>query len=138
MIPWRAAKRQLILLVFAAVLLLCYFGDMLTRSREAPLSSTLSLRPSKDPNHVDEPQLELVVAATKNENIAWLDSNLRGWLKTVYIVDDTEARPTVPTNKGREAMVYLTYVTPRLAASLMKAHNPPPPLKRAAARTYIR
>lgn len=110
------------MLAFAAILLLCYFGDILTKIREALLAQTLSFTPSKDLNHFDEPQLELVVAATKNENIAWLDSNLRGWLKTVYIVDNTEARPTVPTNKGREAMVYLTCATPRLAASLIKAH----------------
>ena len=117
MLPSRAAKRQLILIAVAAILLLCYFGDVLKKVRVAPLSDRSPFRASKDPSHFDEPELELVVAATRNEDINWLDSSLRGWLKTVYVVDDAEASRTVPENKGREAMVYLTCVFPHSAAS---------------------
>ena len=35
---------------------------------------------------------------------------LPGWSRSVYVVDDPSAKLTVPKNKGREAMVYLTYV----------------------------
>lgn len=82
MLPGRAAKRQLILLALAAILLLCYFCDVLTMVRVASLSDRSPFRTSKDPGHFDEPELELVVAATRNEDIIWLDSNMRGWLKT--------------------------------------------------------
>lgn len=79
MLPGRAAKRQLILLALAAILLLCYFRDVLTMVRVA--SDRSPFRTSKDPGHFDEPELELVVAATRNEDIIWLDSSMRGWLK---------------------------------------------------------
>ncbi|OJD11075.1 hypothetical protein AJ78_08075 [Emergomyces pasteurianus Ep9510] len=53
---------------------------------------------------------EIVVASMSTDNTSWLNENLPEWKKKVYVVDDPKARLTVPKNKGREAMVYLTYI----------------------------
>lgn len=52
---------------------------------------------------------ELVVASLKVDDVAWLYDNITEWTKNVYVVDDPSANLTVPVNKGRESMVYLTY-----------------------------
>lgn len=51
----------------------------------------------------------LVVARLKQEDTSWLEQYFPHWRKSIYTVDDPEAPLTVPTNKGRESMVYLTY-----------------------------
>ncbi|PMB65636.1 hypothetical protein BM221_008997 [Beauveria bassiana] len=53
---------------------------------------------------------KLAALLLRDEDIVWLGSNLRGWLKTIYIIDDTETSSPVPRNKDREAMVYLAIV----------------------------
>ena len=53
--------------------------------------------------------IDLVVASTRADNTSWLYQFLAGWPKSVYIVDDGTAGLSVPQNKGREAMPYLTY-----------------------------
>lgn len=53
----------------------------------------------------------LVVASQTKDNTTWLREGFTGWRKEIYVVDDATARLTVPVNKGREAMVYLTYVS---------------------------
>ncbi|KAK3185822.1 hypothetical protein K4F52_005478 [Lecanicillium sp. MT-2017a] len=57
--------------------------------------------------------VEMVVASLRSENITWLDDYLLGWKKNIYIVDDDDAELKVPQNKGREAMVFLTYIIDR-------------------------
>lgn len=52
----------------------------------------------------------LVVASTSADNTTWFHEDLPEWEKAIYVVDDPNAPLTVPTNKGRESMVYLTYV----------------------------
>lgn len=58
----------------------------------------------------DQPTYEaaLVVASRKHENTRWLQGHFDAWLKFIYVTDDPRAELTVPVNKGREAMVYLT------------------------------
>ncbi|OAX83515.1 hypothetical protein ACJ72_02130 [Emergomyces africanus] len=53
---------------------------------------------------------ELVVASMSTADTSWLIENLPEWKLNIYVVDDPDARLTVPKNKGREAMVYLTYI----------------------------
>ena len=53
---------------------------------------------------------ELVVASLKGDDTAWLKEFLPDWRANVYVVDDPEANLTVSRNKGRESMVYLTWV----------------------------
>ena len=53
----------------------------------------------------------LVVASRVKDNTAWLQGKFPAWKKSIYVVDDPKASLTVPVNKGREAMVYLTCVS---------------------------
>lgn len=58
----------------------------------------------------------LVVSSMKKDDTRWIEQNIGGWDIHRYITDDATARYTVPKNKGREAMVYLTWVdTDRLS-----------------------
>lgn len=52
----------------------------------------------------------VVVASQSSENATWLEAHFPEWEKYIYHVDDPKAELTVPKNKGRESMVYLTYV----------------------------
>lgn len=52
----------------------------------------------------------LVIASQKNDNTTWLQHQFQAWRKSVYVVDDKKADLNVPQNKGRESMVYLSYV----------------------------
>lgn len=52
--------------------------------------------------------VEMVVASLKTENITWLNNYLLDWKKNIYTVDDHNSELSVPQNKGREAMVFLT------------------------------
>ena len=53
---------------------------------------------------------ELVVAKRAQEDTTWIDTYLPDWHSNIYVVDDPKAKLRVPTNKGREAMVFLTCV----------------------------
>jgi hypothetical protein len=53
----------------------------------------------------------VVVASQASENATWLTEHFPKWEHNIYRVDDTSAPLTVPKNKGRESMVYLTCVT---------------------------
>lgn len=53
---------------------------------------------------------DLVVASMRGDNTSWLTDSLPDWHKSIYVVDDQTAELTVPVNKGRESMVYLTYI----------------------------
>ena len=55
----------------------------------------------------------VVVASQSSENATWLEEYFPEWEKNIYRVDDANAPLTVPKNKGRESMVYLTYVLGR-------------------------
>ncbi|RYP72215.1 hypothetical protein DL771_004345 [Monosporascus sp. 5C6A] len=54
--------------------------------------------------------VELVVASTKKEDTSWIQKYLPDWYTHIYVADDPDASLTVPKNKGREAMVYLTHI----------------------------
>ncbi|MCJ1351921.1 MAG: hypothetical protein MMC33_001905 [Icmadophila ericetorum] len=64
-----------------------------------------------------EEEAVLVVASLKKDETSWLDivTSKRNWGKRIYIVDAKRNSERinslrVPINKGREAMVYLTYI----------------------------
>jgi len=50
----------------------------------------------------------VVVASQASEDATWLDEYFPQWEKYIYRVDTPNAKLTVPMNKGRESMVYLT------------------------------
>lgn len=56
------------------------------------------------------PSVELVVASLSTENTSWIAEQLPDWDARIYHVDDASAALTVPLNKGKEAMVYLTWI----------------------------
>ena len=56
------------------------------------------------------PHPELVIASMTRENTDWVSRLLPDWSAKIYVVDDPTSPLTVPVNKGREAMVYLTYL----------------------------
>jgi hypothetical protein len=67
------------------------------------------------PNFDDpERRTAVVVASQASENATWLEEYFPSWEKNIYRVDDADAPLTVPKNKGRESMVYLTYVSAQL------------------------
>lgn len=67
----------------------------------------------KDIHHHDDVKHQevdkaIVVASMKHENTSWWHEELPEWHKYIYVVDDPTAELTVPRNKGRESMVYLS------------------------------
>ncbi|KAF2087460.1 hypothetical protein K490DRAFT_73836 [Saccharata proteae CBS 121410] len=70
-------------------------------SREQQLSQT-------EPSRANDKAF--VVASQKGDDTDWLFEHFPGWSKYIYNVDDPTAALTVPKNKGRESMVYLTYI----------------------------
>ena len=52
---------------------------------------------------------ELVVASLNGDPVSWINENLPDWTARIYVVNNPDANLTVPLNKGRESMVYLTY-----------------------------
>ncbi|KAK8129697.1 hypothetical protein PG999_002077 [Apiospora kogelbergensis] len=56
-------------------------------------------------------EIDIVVASVKSDNTTWFHRHLPSeWQKSIYVVNDPKAPLTVPQNKGREAMVYLTHI----------------------------
>lgn len=113
MATWRGRQRtNLLVFVCCAVFLFIFYGDVLfpTGRRQTPNIHV----PSDEPVEVlGEDSVELVVASMTKENVTWLDNYLTHWKKSIYVVDNPKSALTVPVNKGREAMVFLTYVSPR-------------------------
>ena len=52
----------------------------------------------------------LVLARTTWEDTSWIAAELPSLQQAVYVVDDPNAALPVPTAKGHETMVYLTYI----------------------------
>lgn len=82
-------------------------GHNIGRRRAVPKKKQISL--SSSPLTQNDDSVEMVVASTTRENVTWLHDYLLQWTKNIYVVDDPKAALTVPKNKGREAMVFLTY-----------------------------
>lgn len=72
-----------------------------TTTTTAPSSTTGSLERVRE-------EKRIVVASVKDDDTTWLQQRLPEWPVSRYVVDDHEANLTIPFNKGRESMVYLT------------------------------
>ncbi|KAF1945918.1 hypothetical protein EJ02DRAFT_337380 [Clathrospora elynae] len=73
-------------------------------------SHTLNDKPLKANWGIKARRTAVVVASQHSENAMWLHKYFPQWEKNIYSVDDPNAALTVPKNKGRESMVYLTYI----------------------------
>jgi hypothetical protein len=73
--------------------------------------------------HVAE-RLALVVASQTTDNTTWLEEVFPTWEKVVYLTD-APSDLSVPANKGRESMVYLTYVAVQMSGKVVPllSHN---------------
>jgi len=95
--------RSSLLIIFVVLLLRCL----------GLLKSDLDILPLENlPSHVNK---ALIIASQSSSNISWLPSAAAAgnWSLHTYITDGgaTSLQPlTVPSNKGNEAMVYLTYI----------------------------
>lgn len=78
--------------------------SLATPSREKDLKPQVTPTPKKR-------RTAVVVASQASENATWLNEYFPSWEANIYRVDDPDAPLTVPKNKGRESMVYLTYVS---------------------------
>ncbi|KAI0203350.1 hypothetical protein F4808DRAFT_458113 [Astrocystis sublimbata] len=81
--------------------------------RPPPSSADTEIDPELERQAQQARELELVVASVRAENTSWFHTYLPSWHKNIYVADDPSAAFTVPQNKGREAMVYLTYMIDR-------------------------
>ncbi|KAF2015062.1 hypothetical protein BU24DRAFT_349002 [Aaosphaeria arxii CBS 175.79] len=75
-------------------------------------TDNIQTRPAPLVNEIESPERRtaVVVASQRSENATWLDEYFPQWEKNIYAVDDPTAKLTVPVNKGRESMVYLTFI----------------------------
>ncbi|KAK7921374.1 hypothetical protein PG985_009396 [Apiospora marii] len=66
---------------------------------------------TKQQDEQPPPEVEIVGASLKRDATSWFHRHLPpDWSKRIYVVDDPQTALTVPKNKGREAMVYLTHM----------------------------
>ncbi|PGH03972.1 hypothetical protein AJ79_07204 [Helicocarpus griseus UAMH5409] len=90
----------IVLIIYLAIFcLLCSAANYLLSS----FLASIGFYPGRN-NH------EIVVATMGSEDVSWMYEYLPDWKKNVYVVDNPNAELTVPKNKGRESMVYLTYI----------------------------
>ncbi|MCJ1358289.1 MAG: hypothetical protein MMC33_008288 [Icmadophila ericetorum] len=88
--------------------LILFFLLVLSLLYRSPLPATTSTPPQ--PALQSGFRKEIVVASRYDDDTSWLEKELPDWGRSIYIVNDNSAKLTVPINKGREAMVYLTYI----------------------------
>lgn len=101
------SHRRNIKLQRSLVIILFCLGGLLFWSLRCNDGPSTSLPAVTQQKRLDR---ELVVAKRKHEDTAWIGEYLPDWASSIYEVDDPRAQLKVPANKGREAMVYLTYV----------------------------
>ncbi|KKY17925.1 hypothetical protein UCRPC4_g05297 [Phaeomoniella chlamydospora] len=78
---------------------------------EEPKEKANSKLPKGTAKPAGEPYTRMLVMGKFSfDDTSWVDSSDLNVNTTIYIVDDPNAEITVPQNKGREAMVYLTYI----------------------------
>lgn len=93
------------LLAFALIVMLA--TSMILHWSQTPPNSAQPLsKPHKQ---------AIVVASLQADETSWIHEHLPEWYLFRYVADDKHAELSVPENKGREAMVYLTYVCDFLA-----------------------
>ncbi|KAF7593443.1 hypothetical protein BBP40_011449 [Aspergillus hancockii] len=122
--PRRRNREKAIFVTIFIIFALYFLFFVKTSERHHLASSTHDSAPnggSRQNSHAGQaspspvPQLQtleqdLVVASMKDDDVSWLFEHFPDWHKSIYVVDDKKAELTVKQNKGRESMVYLTYI----------------------------
>jgi hypothetical protein len=117
--PRRRNRIKSILLTIFIVLAIYFLFFSHTESSHKPTTKTdyAQLHKSTPSPKADEQarpairrQKEMVVASVKSDDTSWFAEYFPDWSRSIYVVDDKKGPLTVPRNKGRESMVFLTYV----------------------------
>ncbi|KAK8134508.1 hypothetical protein PG984_006520 [Apiospora sp. TS-2023a] len=111
MVPARSGLGRI---VVACAVLVCFFWFICSLypgyPSFGPASEAVVQIPLQHPRPPPR-EVDVVVASTKSDNTTWFHRHLPPqWNKSIYVVNDPKASLTVPQNKGREAMVYLTHI----------------------------
>jgi len=110
----RPRRRSNIRLALYLLVLVLIVGYLVNRQRGGILDDGEDLTYEEDlgtyaqTSSTREGEKAFVVASQKKDDVDWLYDHFPDWAKYRYIVDDPKAELPVPTNKGRESMVYLT------------------------------
>jgi len=101
--------------LLAQVAVLTMFFFLLVAGLLQNTASRFQLDGKHIPKDADVASLDyearLVVASQKKDDTTWLRGSLEAWEKGMYVVDNADIDLTVPVNKEKDAMVYLTYVS---------------------------
>lgn len=113
MYPCRTICRAL--LIFCVSIAVCIATCEFYQRRHAlPHAQWLpkALTDQERPKAIRDRVVFLVVASQRSSNTSWLSNLSSSWEKRIYVMDDPrgEYGLTVPENKGRVSMVYITYV----------------------------
>lgn len=104
-------RRMVFVFVVVCVVVWLFWDEVLSMPEWSP-----NRRPSEhelpsdvytpEPDHED---ITLVVASQIQDNTTWLAYASPTWEKAIFLTDgEVPSRLSVPANKGRESMVYLT------------------------------
>lgn len=91
----------------AILFLLAGAHAIFSRQNGGVLRSLMTVSNARDKS---TPRVALVVASQLRDNTTWLNDGFPVWQQHIYVTDDPNASLAVPANKGREGMVYLTYI----------------------------
>lgn len=107
----RRRARYLTLLLCGVGLSFLIMYHVLPAPPKTPLSSMWSPRYSQSvSDEMSNFEVAVVVASQTKDDTTWLRDVFPTWDKKIYVTDDPSAPLTVPANRGREGMVYLTFV----------------------------
>jgi hypothetical protein len=99
-------------MVFGVIVFLAYILRMTSINLSQPQSPFLGSVTTPSRIKDDRPErIALVVASQTTDNTTWLEESFPTWEKAIYLTD-APSNLSVPVNKGRESMVYLTFVIP--------------------------
>ncbi|CAG8957474.1 hypothetical protein HYFRA_00011455 [Hymenoscyphus fraxineus] len=117
-LAWAMHRRQRVnvLLGLIGFIAVCHYTLSLFSTNSYPQNRNLSIvtntpeKPAGFSHKGERPTKALVVASMSSDDTSWIQDNIRGWQINRYIGDSEISHPRVPKNKGREAMVYLSYM----------------------------
>jgi hypothetical protein len=114
MINQRFSKNLVAAVIFGTIVLLVYIVLSNTTEFSQPRWSFLDNASTLRATSEAEPErVALVVASQTTDNTTWLEESFPVWEKAIYLTD-APSNLSVPVNKGRESMVYLTSAIPHM------------------------